>query len=50
MMLQTDMLMIRDKEFRKWSVIYHEDNDRFMEDFAVAYKKLTELGCKNLRK
>ena len=49
MMLPTDMLMIRDKDFRKWSEIYNKDNDKFLKDFAVAYKKLTELGCKTLK-
>ena len=48
MMLPSDMLMIRDEEFCKWSRIYHKDADRFMADFAVAYKKLTELGCEGL--
>jgi len=48
MMLPTDMLMARDEGFLKWSKIYHKDADRFMADFAVAYKKLTELGCEGL--
>ncbi len=50
MMLPTDMLMIRDPHFKKLSEIYYKDNDKFMKDFAVAYKKLTELGCGNLGK
>ena len=49
MMLPTDMVMIRDPEFRKWSEIYHEQNDIFLKDFAIVYKKLTELGCKDLK-
>ena len=48
-MLPTDILMIKDEEFKKWSEIYYKDNDRFMIDFAVAWKKLTELGCDNLK-
>eukprot|EP01084_Bolivina_argentea_P135959 239489_1 len=48
MMLPADMLMLRDEEFRKWSDIYYKDNDKFLKDFAVAYKKLTELGCDKL--
>ena len=49
MMLPADMIMIQDENFRKWSEIYHENSDIFMKDFAIAYKKLTELGCKNLK-
>lgn len=49
MMLRTDMWILWDEEFKKWAQIYDEDCDRFMSDFAVAYKKLTELGCKNLK-
>jgi len=48
MMLPADMVMIKDAEFEKWSKIYYKDKHRFMKDFGVAYKKLTELGCKNL--
>jgi len=48
MMLPSDMMMIRDEGFLVWSRVYHKDADRFMADFAVAYKKLTELGCDGL--
>lgn len=48
MMLRTDMMMIWDEGFLKWSKIYWKNNDRFIDDFATAYKKLTELGCPDL--
>jgi len=49
MMLRTDMMMIWDEGFLKWSKVYYKDNDRFIDDFATAYKKLTELGCPDLK-
>ena len=49
MMLKSDMMMLWDEGFKKWSTVYYKDNARFMDDFAVAYKKLTELGCHNLK-
>jgi len=50
MMLPTDLALKTDPEFRKWSDIYYKDNDRFLKDFAVAFKKLTELGFGNKNK
>jgi len=47
MMLPTDIALKSDPEFRKWSDIYYKDNDRFLKDFANAFKKLTELGFGN---
>ncbi|KAL4437883.1 hypothetical protein ABPG74_001054 [Tetrahymena malaccensis] len=44
MMLPTDLELRDDPEFRKYSLIYKEDNDRLCSDFSKAYKKLTELG------
>jgi len=44
MMLPADLTLKSDPEFRKWSEIYHKDSDRFLKDFAAAFKKLTELG------
>jgi len=44
MMLPTDMALLTDPEFRKYSEVYYKDNDKFLEDFGAAFKKLTELG------
>jgi len=45
MMLPTDMVNLTDPEFRKYSLMYQKDEAKFIEDFAAAFKKLTELGC-----
>ena len=50
MMLPTDLELRDDPEFGKYSLIYKNDEGKFLEDFAKAYKKLTELGCNNLSK
>lgn len=50
MMLPTDLELRDDPEFGKYSRKYKENEDQFMRDFASAYKKLTELGCENLKK
>jgi len=44
MMLPTDMAMLDDPAFRKWSEIYYKDSDQLYKDFAVAFKKLVENG------
>jgi len=44
MMLETDMVMVTDPEFRKYSEIYYKDYDRFAKDFAAAWTKLTQNG------
>jgi len=44
MMLPTDMAMLDDPDFRKWSEIYYKDSDRLFKDFATAFKKLVENG------
>ena len=44
MMLPTDMEMVRDPAFRKYSELYAKDNAVFFKDFAAAYEKLLELG------
>jgi catalase (peroxidase I) len=44
MMLPADLALKSDPEFRKYSEIYKKDNERFLSDFADAYKRLTELG------
>lgn len=55
MMLVADMVLLWDQEFKKTLEIYaedntgHDDNTILRDDFAAAYKKLTELGTTNLR-
>ncbi len=44
MMLPADMILKTDPEFRKHSEAYYKDSQKLMDDFAVAYKKLTEVG------
>lgn len=46
MMLPADMVIAKDKEFRKWAEIYAKDEAKFFEDFAKAAQKLFELGVK----
>ena len=46
MMLITDLAMVRDPAFRKYSEIYAKDEDKFFTDFAKAFQKLNELGVK----
>ncbi|KAK9710614.1 heme peroxidase [Basidiobolus ranarum] len=46
MMLPTDMEMVKDPAFKKYTEIYAKDNDRFLADFAKAFVKLEELGCR----
>lgn len=44
MMLETDIALRDDEEFRKWCVIYRDDYDRFAADFVKAWVKLTTNG------
>lgn len=44
MMLPTDIALRTDPEFRKYCEVYKKDNEKFLKDFGVAFKKLTELG------
>lgn len=44
MMLNTDMALIQDAEFKKYVVMYCKDEELFFKDFAVAFQRLTELG------
>jgi catalase (peroxidase I) len=39
---------VEDPDFRKVVEIYAKDEKKFFSDFAKAYAKLTELGCRNL--
>jgi len=44
MMLEADMIMVTDPEFRKWTEIYKDDYERFANDFVGAWTKLTQNG------
>jgi len=44
MMLPTDMVLIKDKSFRKWVEVYAKDQNKFFEDFAKVASRLFELG------
>ena len=50
MMLPSDIVLIQDKNFRKYVVEYAKDQSLFFKDFAAAFQKLEELGTKNLKK
>ncbi len=45
MMLPADLALKSDPEFRKFSKMYYDDEQKFMDDFSKAFKKLTEFGC-----
>lgn len=47
MMLPTDMVLISDPSFKKYVQLYAKDEDTFFADFALAFRKLTELGFKS---
>jgi cytochrome c peroxidase len=44
MMLPTDMELVKDKSFRKYTEQYAKDNDAFFKDFSDAVVTLFELG------
>lgn len=44
MMLPSDIVLIKDPEFRKLVEMYAKDEDLFFKDFAKAFAKLLELG------
>ena len=46
MMLPSDLALIEDAAFKRWVEVYAKDESRFFADFAVAFRKLTELGFK----
>ncbi len=46
MMLPADLALIEDKEFRKHVELYAKDEEAFRKDFASAFSRLLELGCK----
>jgi len=45
MMLITDMVMLWDPGFRSVLQEYADDQEVLSQDFGVAFKRLTELGC-----
>lgn len=48
MMLATDLALINDVKFRPVVEEYAKDEKKFFDDFAKAWIKLQELGCKHL--
>ncbi|CDK29276.1 unnamed protein product [Kuraishia capsulata CBS 1993] len=44
MMLNTDIELLNDPEFVQWVRIYAQDQQKFFDDFALAFGKLLELG------
>ncbi len=44
MMLPTDMVLIKDPNFKKYVELYAKDKNAFFGDFAAAFSKLLELG------
>eukprot|EP01012_Entosiphon_sulcatum_P040580 TRINITY_DN54255_c0_g1_i1.p1 TRINITY_DN54255_c0_g1~~TRINITY_DN54255_c0_g1_i1.p1 ORF type:complete len:292 (-),score=46.88 TRINITY_DN54255_c0_g1_i1:41-916(-) len=44
-MLPTDMALTTDPAFKVIAQEYANNNTKFVNDFGVAFKKLTELGC-----
>ncbi|KAL1499484.1 hypothetical protein AB1Y20_011687 [Prymnesium parvum] len=49
MMLPSDIVLIQDNKFRSYVKMYAKDQALFFSDFAAAFQKLEELGCKNLK-
>ncbi|CAH2351445.1 putative peroxidase [[Candida] railenensis] len=44
MMLNTDLELVRDKDYFSWVKTYANDSQRFFDDFAQSFGKLLELG------
>jgi len=49
MMLPADLALVKDPQFKKYVEMYAKDEDLFFKDFAKAFQKLEELGCKKLQ-
>jgi len=45
MMLPSDIVLMQDKEFRKYVEKYAKDQDLFLKDFSAVVSKLFHLGC-----
>jgi len=48
MMLPTDLVLIQDPKMKHHVAVYAADEELFFKDFAAAFQKLLELGCKTL--
>ncbi|CAM9598816.1 unnamed protein product [Chrysoparadoxa australica] len=44
--LSTDKALFDEAGFKPYALEYKNDQDKFFADYAVAHKKLAELGCK----
>ncbi|KAH6799301.1 RADIATION SENSITIVE 17 [Perilla frutescens var. frutescens] len=42
--LPTDKVLVEDPEFRKFVILYAEDEEAFFRDYVVSHKRLSELG------
>ncbi|KAG6385874.1 hypothetical protein SASPL_154757 [Salvia splendens] len=42
--LPTDNVLVEDPEFRKYVILYAEDEEAFFRDYAASHKRLSELG------
>lgn len=45
MMLPSDIVLIQDKEFKKYVDLYAKDQNAFLKDFSAVCSKLFHLGC-----
>lgn len=50
MMLPSDMVLLWDKDFRKWVEVYAKDEEAWFKDFSDAFTKLTENGVAAFKK
>ena len=48
MMLPSDLVLVQDEKFKPLVAMYAKDKALFYTDFAAAFQKLLELGCKDL--
>lgn len=46
LVMETDDVIFKDPEFAPFANKYLESNEAFLEDYALAHKKLSELGVK----
>ena len=49
MMLPSDLVLVQDDKLRPYVEMYAKDKKLFYADFAAAFAKLIELGCKGLK-
>ena len=48
MMLPSDISLLKDSSFKRIVESFAKDEALFFKDFALAFVKLSELGCSNL--